>query len=363
MEMVKFFHMNGGAGGASYSNNSGLQKMGILKTKGMIEKAVTDLCYSNVNFPKTLTMADLGCSLGPNTLLVGSMLINAVAKASLKMGHKSPEIQINLNDLPTNDFNTIFSSLQEFQESSIIGDVHPLPSYYFTGVPGSFFERLFPRKTLHFIHSSYGLQWLSQAPRVGDINKGSIYLSSTTPESVTRMYYEQFQKDFLTFLRCRSEEMVVGGHMVLTLSGRKTDDPCDEESYYLWRPFSMALEDMVSEGLIDEAELDSFNLPQYTASLNEIKNLVEKEGSFIIDDMELFDVDWTAWEKTEYGNDAKRGVALAIRAAIEPLVSNHFGEAILDDVFMRYEKFLTNRLPCKEKEALVTISVSLIRKM
>ncbi|KVH88600.1 SAM dependent carboxyl methyltransferase [Cynara cardunculus var. scolymus] len=292
MEMVKFFHMNGGAGGASYSNNSGLQKMGILKTKGMIEKAVTDLCYSNVNFPKTLTMADLGCSLGPNTLLVGSMLINAVAKASLKMGHKSPEIQINLNDLPTNDFNTIFSSLQEFQESSIIGD-----------------------------------------------------------------------KDFLTFLRCRSEEMVVGGHMVLTLSGRKTDDPCDEESYYLWRPFSMALEDMVSEGLIDEAELDSFNLPQYTASLNEIKNLVEKEGSFIIDDMELFDVDWTAWEKTEYGNDAKRGVALAIRAAIEPLVSNHFGEAILDDVFMRYEKFLTNRLPCKEKEALVTISVSLIRKM
>ena len=40
---------------------------------------------------------------------------------------------------------------------------------------------------------------------------------------------------------------MAGGRMVLTLSGRKTDDPCDEESYYLWRPFAMALEDMVSE--------------------------------------------------------------------------------------------------------------------
>ncbi|KAJ0683490.1 putative methyltransferase [Helianthus annuus] len=168
MDMVKFFHMNGGIGEASYSSNSGLQRMGIMKTKGVIEQAISDLCHNNVNFPKTLVMADLGCSSGPNTLLVGSMVINAVAKTSLEMGYKSPELQINLNDLPTNDFNTVFIALQELQLQGNTTDgkmrdvQYHQPVCYFSGVPGSFFGRLFPMKSLNFVHSSYSLQWLSQ---------------------------------------------------------------------------------------------------------------------------------------------------------------------------------------------------------
>ncbi|KAI7756430.1 hypothetical protein M8C21_002678 [Ambrosia artemisiifolia] len=379
-------------------------RMGIMKTKGVIEQAISDLCHNNVNFPKTLVMADLGCSLGPNTLLVGSMVINAVAKTSLEMGLKSPEVQINLNDLPTNDFNTIFVALQELQENITnekMRDVHHQPVCYFSGVPGSFFGRLFPMKSLNFVHSSYSLQWLSQVrlrfsfgaticiyinvkcqfkqlPDLEEMNKGSIYLSNTTPESVSRAYFEQFQKDFLHFLRCRSEEVMAGGRMVLTLAGRTTDDPRGEESYYLWRPFAMALQDMVDEGLVEEEKFDSFNLPQYTASPTEIMNLVKMEGSFTIDHLEIFDVNWEAWKRKKNDNDNDNdaielketrddgvgyGVAKAIRAGIEPLVANHFGEAILDDVFKRYGKILTDRRSNKENQALVSITVSLSRKM
>ncbi|KAI3813562.1 hypothetical protein L1987_18288 [Smallanthus sonchifolius] len=354
MDMVKFFHMNGGIGDASYS---GLQRMGIMKTKGVIEQAVSDLRRSNVNFPKTLVMADLGCSSGPNTLLVGSMVINAVTKTSFEMGLKSPEVQINLNDLPTNDFNTIFIALQELQGNTTNGkirDVPHQPSCYFTGVPGSFFGRLFPMKSLNFVHSSYGLQWLSQLPELEEINKGNIYLSSTSPESVSRAYLEQFQKDFLGFLRCRSEVLMAGGRMVLTLAGRTTDDPRVEESNRLWGPFAMALQDMVFE---------------FTPSPTEIMNLVKMEGSFTIDHLEIFDVNWEAWKRMKNGNDASElketddGVAKAIRAGIEPLVANHFGEAILDDVFMRYGKCITDRRSNKENQALVSITVSLTRKM
>ncbi|GJV78442.1 salicylate carboxymethyltransferase-like protein [Tanacetum coccineum] len=172
-------------------------------------------------------MADLGCSSGPNTLLVGSMVIDAVAKTSLEMGLLAPEVQINLNDLPTNDFNTIFSALHDFQENTTteeIIDDHHLSTCYFSGVPGSFFSRLFPANTLHFVHSSYSLQWLSQLPELEQINKGHIYLSITTPECVSKAYYQQFRKDFLGFLMCRAEEMMDGGRMVLTLAGRTTDD-------------------------------------------------------------------------------------------------------------------------------------------
>ncbi|KAK1439164.1 hypothetical protein QVD17_04979 [Tagetes erecta] len=271
-------------------------------------------------------MADLGCSLGPNTLLVGSMVLDAVAKTSLEMGFKSPEVQINLNDLPTNDFNTIFIALQDLQ-----------------------------------------------MPELEEINKGNIYLSSTSPESVSRAYFEQFQKDFLRFLRCRSEEVMAGGRMVLTVAGRTTDDPRDEESNRLWRPFTMALQDMVYEGLVEEEKLDSFNLPQFTASPTEIMNLVKMEGSFAIDHLEIFDVNWDAWkrkkneklsqlkESTEDDGGVGHGVAKAIRAGIESLVANHFGEAILDDVFKRYGQIITDRR--SESHELVSITVSLTRKM
>ncbi|KAL8266089.1 hypothetical protein R6Q59_003433 [Mikania micrantha] len=354
--------------------------MGIMKTKGIIEQAISDLCHarSNVNFPKTLVIADLGCSSGPNTLLVGSMVINAVTKTCLEMGLKSPDIQINLNDLPTSDFNIVFIALQEFQNNSTndqLRDVHGQPACYFTGVPGSFFGRLFPMKSLNFVHFSYSLQWLSQQlPELEEINKGNIYLSCTTPESVSRAYFEQFQTDFLGFLRCRSEEMMGGGRMVLTLAGRTTDDPRGEESYHLWRPLAMALQDMVFEGLVEEEKFDSFNLPQYTTSPTEIMNLVKTEGSFVLDPVEIFDVNWKAWKREKNDNDASEvkqltedygvghGVSKAIRAGIEPLVANHFGEAILDDVFERYGQIIT-ATSSKETQKLVSITISLTRKM
>ncbi|KAL8200427.1 hypothetical protein R6Q57_011766 [Mikania cordata] len=353
--------------------------MGIMKTKGVIEQAISDLCHTrnNVKYPKTLVMADLGCSSGPNTLLVGSMVINAVANTSFKMGLKSPDIQINLNDLPTSDFNSVFIALQELQQYSTNGqfmDIHAQPTCYFTGVPGSFFGRLFPMKSLNFVHSSYSLQWLSQLPELEEINKGNIYLSSTTPESVSRAYFEQFQTDFMGFLRCRSEEMMGGGRMVLTLAGRTTDDAREDESYHLWRPLAMALQDMVFEGLVEEEKFDSFNLPQYTASPTEIMDLVKMEGSFVLDHLEIFDVNWEAWKREKNDNDASElkqlsddhgvghGVSKAIRAGIEPLVANHFGEAILDDVFKRYGQIIT-ATSSKDTQKLVSITISLTRKM
>ena len=102
-------------------------------------------------------------------------------------------------------------------------------------------------------------------------------------------------------------------------------------------------------------------------------NLVECEGSFTLDHLEIFDVNWEAWKIKNYDKDLSQskkpeghvighGVAKAIRAGIESLVSNHFGEAIVDDVFTRYEKFLAERMSTEKKEALVSITISLTKK-
>ena len=64
-----------------------------------------------------------------------------------------------LNDLPTNDFNTIFSA--GFPEFAGKGKADN-PLVFLSGVPGSFYGRLFPARSVHFVCSFSSLHWLSQ---------------------------------------------------------------------------------------------------------------------------------------------------------------------------------------------------------
>ncbi|XP_071731339.1 salicylate carboxymethyltransferase-like [Rutidosis leptorrhynchoides] len=361
MDVSQVLQMNGGDGHYSYSKNSHLQKMVIAITKPILEDALTNL-YCAMNSPKTLIMADLGCSSGPNTLFVAMELLKSLNKTRLKLGQEmSPEIQIYLNDLPHNDFNNIFLKVSKFQ-NKLTESNSSLPPCYFSGVPGSFYTRLFLPKSIHFVYSSYSVQWLSQVPEMVMTNKENVYISATSPPSVIRAYHEQFQRDFSTFLKCRAQELVSGGRMVLTTQGRRSDDSL---YCYVWDLLAIALNDMVIEGLIKEEKMDSFNIPQYSPCAKEIRDEVEKEGSFTVDRLEVSEVNWGASTDDYFGlseNDAHRSnMGKCMRAVVEPLIKSHFGESIIEEVFTRYTNIIMNCMS-KENAKLVSVTVSLIRK-
>ncbi|KAF2590849.1 hypothetical protein F2Q70_00040686 [Brassica cretica] len=69
-----------------------------------------------------------------------------------------PEIECGLNDLTENDFNTTFKLVPSFL------DKQAKEKCFVSGVPGSFYSRLFPSKSLHFVHSSFSVHWLSKFP-------------------------------------------------------------------------------------------------------------------------------------------------------------------------------------------------------
>lgn len=333
-------------------------------TKPITEAAITDLYCST--FPQSLCIADLGCSSGPNTLLVVSELVKNVYNMCKKLGRdQSPEFQVYFNDLPGNDFNSIFRSLPRLHESLRKQMGTGFGPCFFTGVPGSFYDRLFATKSLHFVHSSYSLMWLSQVPEGIETNKGNIYMASTSPPIVLKAYYEQFENDFSTFLKYRSEEMVTGGRMVLTFLGRKSDDPTSKECCYIWELLAMALNDMVSEKIIEEEKLVSFNIPQYTPSPSEVKSIVVKEGSFVINRLEVSEVNWNAYDneccQSDSFKDGGYNVAKCMRAVAEPLLVSHFGEAIIDEVFQRYKEIIADRMT-KERTEFVNVIVSMTRK-
>nr|QDJ95750.1 salicylic acid carboxylmethyltransferase-like [Lycium chinense] len=349
MEVAKVCHMNGGTGDASYAKNSLLQQKVVLMTKGINDEAITAL-YRNLS-PETICIADLGCSSGPNSFLPVSQLIKTINEECKNNCQQSPEFHIFLNDLPGNDFNTIFWLLPAFHEDlkkqNMGQDGLDQPKCFVTGVAGSFYTRLFPSKSLHFVHSSYSLHWLSQVPDGIENNKENIYAATTSPPSVHKAYYEQYERDFVTFLKYRSEELVKGGRMVLTVLGKENEDRFSKGCHYLVEPLSMALKELVAEGSVEEEKVNSFNIPGYCPSPEEVMYVVEKEGSFTINCLETSELHLDA---------SGESMAQCMRAVAEPLLVSHFGDGyvLMDDVFHKYRGIYVN---CMTKEDAMVTSV------
>ncbi|XP_047306539.1 benzoate carboxyl methyltransferase-like, partial [Impatiens glandulifera] len=229
----------------------------------------------------------------------------------------------------TNDFNNIFSAL-------------PIGSKCFvSGVPASFYGRLFASKSLHFVHSSFSLHWLSQVPE-NLHNKGHIYMTKGCLPNVYKVYKNQFHKDFLSFLNKRSQEILQEAQTLL---------------------------DLASQGLIKQEQVDSFNVPMYTPCKEEVKAIIMEEKSFYLEKFEVFKCNWD-WDLNdeEEGNINKfdntrsgQNVANCTRSAMEPILVAHFGQFCMNYLFKLYAKRVTNRLKTEMTE-VVNLIVCLRKK-
>jgi hypothetical protein len=130
----------------------------------VVENAIKEV-YTTL-LPKTMIIGDLACAAGPNTLLFMSSVISTIVEQCKSSRDDSVELQFFLNDLPGNDFNELFRLIEKFRRPNITGErAHLPPFYYIQGLPESYYNRLFPRESVHIFHSSYGLHWRSQVFR------------------------------------------------------------------------------------------------------------------------------------------------------------------------------------------------------
>ncbi|XVE93668.1 hypothetical protein REPUB_Repub01dG0214000 [Reevesia pubescens] len=363
MEIEQVLHMNRGEGKTSYAKNSLIQKQGMYRAKPILEETIRKL-YCN-NFPECLKIADLWCSSGPNTFSLVREIIDIVDDTCQRLNQEAPMFQVFLNDLPGNDFNTIFRSLPSFSQRLMKEKGSNFGSYFIAGMPGSFYGWLFPSNFLHFVHSSYSLHWRSQVPESLKytsgipLNKGNICMARTSPHSVHKAYFDLCERDFKMFLKSRFEEIIPGGHMVLTIIGTdwKTDSSCNK-TYTVWELLGIALHDMVLQGLIEEAKLDQFNLPYYAPTPEEVRHVIQMEGSFNIQRFETYKMDWDA--NCKIGMKGKN-VARNIRAVAESLLENHFTNVNIDDLFERFAKKIAEYLE-EERGQCTTIAISMSKK-
>ncbi|KAK3023447.1 hypothetical protein RJ639_042659 [Escallonia herrerae] len=324
------FPMNGGDGTYSYAKNSQYQREATNVAKEIINEVIAEkldvqsLIASSSN---SFCIADLGCSVGPNTFFAMQNIIEVVDKKYyMTQGATSGslEFQVFFSDHASNDFNTLFASLP------------PSRKYFAAGVPGSFYGRLFPRSSLHLVHSSHALQWLSKVPEElldktsPAWNKGRISYTSSSDE-VANAYAAQFQKDMKIFLNARAKEIVVGGMIVLIMPG--LPDGVHRSEFPLGvldDSLCSSLMDMVNAGLINESQVDSFNLPVYAATLKEITEVIKDIGCFSIERMEVAD------PRSKIGSSINvHSLIMHFRAGLEDIFTKHFGREVIDELFER----------------------------
>ncbi|GJN31554.1 hypothetical protein PR202_gb19965 [Eleusine coracana subsp. coracana] len=347
---------------------SGLEEKSILKTRPVLHKSVAAAHASLSPITSTtMVVADLGCSSGPNTFLVVSEVLAAIVADQRPPVH----VQFFLNDLPGNDFNLVFQSLEMFKKVAAAEKGEALPPYYVAGLPGSFYTRLFPDHCVHLFHSSYSLMWRSKVPeelsRGSTLNECNIYIWEATPPPVVKLYQKQFEEDFSLFLQLRHSELVSGGQMVLTFVGRKNNDALRGQVSYMWRLLAQALQSLVQQGRVEKEKLDSFDLPYYAPSVDEVKEVIRRSELFDINHVDLFESNWDPHDDLDEDlviDGARSGVNVAksIRAVVEPLIVHHFGRCILKDLFEMFAHNVAKHLQ-KVKTKYPVIVLSLKAKM
>ncbi|KAG6385616.1 hypothetical protein SASPL_154452 [Salvia splendens] len=342
LEMV--LSMKGGKGEDSYHNNSQAQGQHAKMMLHLLSEALDGARLSSAE--AGFAVADLGCSSGSNTVDMVEFIIKRMADRYKAVGSEPPEFSAFFCDLPSNDFNTLFQLLPP----------HGHTSYFAAAVAGSFHRRLFLAKHIDFFYSAFSLHWLSQIPEeVVDkksmaYNEGRIFIHGAK-ESTVNAFKKQFERDLGAFLCSRSKELKSGGSMFLVFLGRTSSDPTDQggAGILFGTHFQDAWDDLVRQGVIASEKRDNFNIPIYAASLEEFKEVVEADGSFVINKLQVFKggsplVVNRCNDAAEIG----RALATSCRSVSGVLVDAHIGDQLSDQLFSR----VANRAMARADELL-----------
>lgn len=117
------------------------------------------------------------------------------------------------------------------------------------------------------------------------------------------------------------------------------------------------------QGLVEEEKVDSFNAPYYAPCAEELNLEIQKQGSFIMDQLEAFEIDWdhdADQENDQTVASSGKRVAKTIRAVVESMIEAHFGNEIMDDLFRRYAELVSSHLS-KSRTKYINLVTSLVR--
>ena len=154
----------------------------IPRLQRILGEAISEL---NLPIESMYRVADFGCAVGANTLSFANFIVESLKKRCASQSTEAPEVQCFFADRPTNDFNTLFQQLSvqhlDGADAANIDGSHEVNngsrSYFAAGVPGSFYDRMFPCASLQIAISTYSIHWLSKV----QLSRKALKMTMTMP--------------------------------------------------------------------------------------------------------------------------------------------------------------------------------------
>jgi hypothetical protein len=356
LPVEKVFSMGKGEGEESYSKNSRYQAIVSRTSMSLLDEALDKATFALERGPVVVT--DLGSSSGPNAIVSMAAIVD---KLRLRV-HSDASFQVYFNDLPSNDFNNLFKLLRSDKRAD---------NFFAAGVPGSFFGRLFPPSSVHLVYSSICLHWMSNVPEaVVDVDSPSYNTFNPwitgASTAVSTSYREQSSRDLQNFLVCRAAEMVSGGALFCSFIGRSTADPT-APTYDLFTVFLRDLveiwSDLLAEGLVTKEQLDTFNIPLYVRSIEELnEDIASCDSLFSVQTVQVQKIEMSAHDV--FAASGVKPLASKMRCMMSSLANSlfeaHFGKALSEIVWQRYEVLAEDRLRTDPQYQLVRNSIAFV---
>jgi len=287
-------------GRGAYNANSAMQASGAAMALPLIEKAASEIPIEDGGRPAVI--ADYGSSEGRNSLAPMSAAISALRR---RIGPERPIIVAHI-DLPGNDFNTLFDTIENAAGSYAQAGANVFPA----AVGRSFYGAVLPPSYVDLGWSAFAVVWLSRIP---ELIPGHIHLQASTPESVRAAFAAQARADWETFLLQRSRELRRGGRLILVVPAGYEDG--SHSLTALFACADLALSDMVDRGEITAGERRRMVLPGYARRPSEMREPFAGDGTFAglaLENCTFLDVEDGAWAQYKRDGDTQ---ALAARRA------------------------------------------------
>ncbi|BBN11845.1 hypothetical protein MPTK1_5g15220 [Marchantia polymorpha subsp. ruderalis] len=304
-----------------------------------------------------IAIADLGCSMSPNTITNMESIIKRLSERyranpgrDSEGSEEVPEFQAFFNELQGHDFNTLFQLINISKTTAAEQGDGEAVQYFASAVTGSFYDRVLPSSSVHLVMSSLALHWISKIPTaVLDSNSPAYNGGHTDLHRSSRAtldaYAEQAEKDLVDFLSARAAELVTGGSMFLVFGARdhyipyRVVDESFEAHETVWN-------ELAQEGEVAEDLRDSFNPLTYYRSFSEVDKVLHAFRS-------VFEV----VTKTLFRNlisiclqgesDVKKRAhmcASITRGMYSNILESHFGERVTSLFMHRLQQHLLERI-------------------
>lgn len=250
-----------------YDEHSEYQRRVLLTASELITRAIDDLSLPRP--PDPLVITDLGAGTGKNSLAALGGAVAAARRRSADL----PVVCVH-SDLPTNDWNALFSTLHSSPDSYLKA---PGPTVLPMAVGRSFFEPVVPPGLAHLQVSFSAAHWLRSQPTV-DV-PGGFYFSEATGQA-RKDLAARAAEDWAAFLEARASDLASGGRLIVQCVG--TDTTAGGEEHVTARELLAAMTD-VAEAMADDGELApqavrSYVFPVYARTVAEASAPVAPGG-------------------------------------------------------------------------------------